>query len=154
MNAAIPESRSYLHEKCGQATEVSDSEFKIVASPIPGCRMTMCCACGQHFPIGEFTWEDTGEQIVDYYARHAAKASVLARCVSSLPFMLTVIALGAIVGVALGIISWRWLGILAGVLVGIISVLVGMVAGLLLSSAIENRIVCNSLGVADIRCLK
>jgi hypothetical protein len=154
MTAAIPDSRSYIHEQCGQATDVSESEFKIVASPIPGCRMTMCCACGQHFPIGEFKWADSGERIVDYYARHTSRASVLARCVASRTFALVSVVLGALAGVALGIAAGQWLGILVGILVGVIGVLVGMVAGLLLASNLEDRILPSSLGVADVRCLK
>jgi hypothetical protein len=154
MNTAIPDSRTYIHEKCGQATDVSESEFKIVASPLPGCRMTMCCACAQHFPIAEFKWADSGERIVDYYNRHRAKASLSARLVSSLAFTLALVALGGIGGVAAGVAAGNWVGIIVGFLVGIVSVLVGMVAGLLVASAIETRVVARSLGVPDVRCLK
>lgn len=154
MTAAIPDSRSYTHDKCGEVTVVSESEFKIVASPLPGCRMTMCCGCGQHFPIAEFKWSDSGERIVDYYARHRAKASLSAHLVSSLAFSLSLIALGAVAGVALGIAAGQWLGIMIGIIVGIIGVLGGMLAGLLLASSLEDRIVPSALGVPDVRCLK
>ncbi|NND95787.1 MAG: hypothetical protein HKN47_00490 [Pirellulaceae bacterium] len=94
---AVPESRSYTHTKCNEATEVSGQAFELVSNPMSSMEQTMCSTCGAMFPISEFAWSDTNESLSDYYARHTANATDRQRFLCSKTFMMAVIGVAAII---------------------------------------------------------
>jgi len=64
----VPNARVYIHERCSQGTQISGSDFSRLCSPgttIP----TICASCKRAFPLREFRWEDTGENVADYTQR-------------------------------------------------------------------------------------
>ena len=61
--ASVPTSRTYVHDRCGNATVVSGNDFESLANPFAFCSGTMCVACNKAFPLKQFVWADTGETI-------------------------------------------------------------------------------------------
>lgn len=154
MTQEVPDSRLYIHNKCGEVTEVGGGDFKNMAAPVPGMPRTMCAACGGIFPTTEFKWEDSGEQITAYYERHrqlvpASIAFLCSRAVSG-----SIMFGGFLAGIALGV----WIGmvssILWGLLAGVVLALVLAVGVIIVWDAVSTRILSNALKVPDVRCLK
>lgn len=76
---SVPESRTYVHEKCQGTTEVRENSFEEMSNPLSDVPQTWCTVCNAFGPVSEFTWADTGEKITDYRARHSARATSLER---------------------------------------------------------------------------
>lgn len=61
-----PVRRSYVHEKCGTLTTMSQVLAETYARDPYFYSGTFCCGCGTHFPVGpkgEFVWEGTNEKV-------------------------------------------------------------------------------------------
>lgn len=62
-----PIRRSYVHQKCGTLTTMSQEIAETYArSPTNFYTGTFCCGCGKHFPVGadgEFVWDGTDEKV-------------------------------------------------------------------------------------------
>ena len=61
-----PVRRSYIHEKCGVVTTMSQSLAATYARDPNFYSGTFCCGCGAHFPVGkngEFLWDGTKEKV-------------------------------------------------------------------------------------------
>ena len=154
MSETIPDSREYVHRTCGKVTEVSGGDFRNMAAPVPGMKGTMCAACGGFFPVSEFTWADSNEEIVAYYERHRARVPALTCLLCSRPLGLAIIALGFLAGIGIGVWAGYALGIIWGLLIGVVASLAGALATLLIWDGIEQRLLHSALGVPDVRCLK
>jgi len=154
MSDGIPESREYVHVGCGQITQVTGGDFKNVASPSPGVVKTMCSACGTYFPISEFKWEDTQEDIVSYYARYNAKVPAFIHQICSRKLGVALLLVGLLAGIAVGVWSGNALGILWGIVIGIVASLIGMLVGINIWDGMGHRALRRALGVPDVRCLK
>src|SRR5690606_14297700 len=70
MSTDIPTSRVYIHQRCGQPTEVSGPEFIALADPLAEMEWTLCSNCQENDSVDQFVWADTGEPISVYYQRH------------------------------------------------------------------------------------
>ena len=66
---AVPDGRPYVHQKCGEATTISGSDFRSICNPFELVGGTMCVQCNDFRPLREFAWVDTGEAIDQYRAR-------------------------------------------------------------------------------------
>lgn len=56
-----PVRRTYVHEKCGVATTMSQSIAETYARQPDFYDGTFCVGCGKHFPVGadgQFIWDD------------------------------------------------------------------------------------------------
>lgn len=56
-----PVRRSYVHQKCGTLTTMSQVLAETYARKPDFYSGTFCCGCRKHFPVGEsgeFVWED------------------------------------------------------------------------------------------------
>jgi hypothetical protein len=150
----VPSSRSYIHNKCGQTTDVDGGDFKNIASPVPGMTRTMCAACGSVFPISEFKWADSDEEIVAYYERYRAQVSPYTRLICSRQLSLATLSLGLLTGSGIGIWSGNSIGLIWGIVIGFVASIVGVIASLIIWDMITSRILNKALGVPDARCLK
>lgn len=56
-----PVRRTYLHTTCGVTTTMGRDLAETYARQPSFYGATFCCRCGAHFPVGEFTWDDTNE---------------------------------------------------------------------------------------------
>lgn len=73
LNTTKRDRRTYIHEQCGQATEVSGFDFVRVANPFFfAMGSTVCCQCGP-VSFGEVAWNDTGESVAAYRRRLRSK---------------------------------------------------------------------------------
>lgn len=95
-NPSIPESRAYRHIQCQNETVVSGEPFKVVSNPMSSMEQTQCADCAAMFPIADFEWADTGENLAAYYARHTTSATDMQRFLCSKKFMVALMALCAI----------------------------------------------------------
>jgi len=62
-----PVRQSYVHEKCGVKTTMSQTLAETYARDPDFYSGTFCCGCGAHFPVGEdgeFIWADGSNQKV------------------------------------------------------------------------------------------
>lgn len=156
MGEKIPNSRAYIHQRCGGMTTISngasDQDFTNLSNPFAPVGATFCSGCGSHFPLSEFAWADTGEGVQEFRERHRAelqeKTTPFARFLISptgcLSFLLGGAALGAGVGFV-AVIGPVW-GAVAGAVVG-----VAVVQGILIPQAM--RRVLATAGVQDFRQL-
>ncbi len=151
----IPTFRVYQHTLCGEQTIVSDNMFEVVSNPMSSMERTYCSSCGKMFPIAEYVWADTGELLSDYYARHTASATPVQRFLCSKTFMVTLIALCAVL-VGTGVVAFVAIdGLPARVILfaggGILGAFAGMAMFL---SVFANPITRRVCGVSDTRLLK
>lgn len=61
-----PVRRSYVHDKCGTLTTMSQSIAETYARDFSFYSGTFCTGCGAHFPVGEdgeFTWAGESEKV-------------------------------------------------------------------------------------------
>lgn len=61
-----PVRRTYTHLKCGSDTTMAQTIAETVARDPRFYGGTFCCACRNHFPIGEqgeFVWKGTDEKV-------------------------------------------------------------------------------------------
>src|SRR5687767_4346201 len=66
---STPASRAYTHSSCGNNTIVDDWAFAAICDPYYTTSGTICSACSRPFPLDEFAWADTGENIEAYRKR-------------------------------------------------------------------------------------
>ena len=58
-----PVRRSYVHLKCGNITTMGTALAETYARDPKFYDGTFCCACRAHFPLHQFTWYGTTEQV-------------------------------------------------------------------------------------------
>lgn len=61
-----PVRRSYVHDKCGVVTTMSQTLAETYARQPNFYSGTFCAGCGTHFPVGaegEFVWDGTSERV-------------------------------------------------------------------------------------------
>jgi hypothetical protein len=100
----VPESRTYVHEKCQGLTEVRENSFEEMSNPLSDVPRTWCTVCDGFGPVAEFAWADTGEKITDYRARHSARATSLERIFCSRVVWFATLAVALIAGMAGGFV--------------------------------------------------
>lgn len=100
----VPESRTYLHEKCQGTTEVRDNSFEEMSNPLSDVPRTWCAVCNAFGPVSEFAWADTGEKITEYRARHSARATSVERIFCSRVVWFGTLAVALIAGMAGGFV--------------------------------------------------
>lgn len=54
---------SYSHYKCGSETTMGRALSETYARDPEYYGATFCCACGAHFPVGEFRWTEDGKVV-------------------------------------------------------------------------------------------
>jgi hypothetical protein len=154
-NETVPESRTYKHTKCGQETVVSDESFSVVSNPLSDMTRTWCSPCNSFFPVSEYEWADTGERIVDYYARHSAKATAFDRFLCSRTFLILSVVLGLLVGAAVGYMLVRNGGLGQKILVSGFLGVVGVVIAAAVNVSVISKVIAKRVfGVADTRLLR
>jgi hypothetical protein len=70
MSQPIPhdEPRSYLHHACGQVTIMPDKVIQqYLDNPRSFSRSTFCAYCKKQVPEQDCTWQETGENLRDYF---------------------------------------------------------------------------------------
>ena len=107
-----PNSRAYVHDKCGNSTVVSDEHFTMICDPFRLVTGTFCVACNDHFSLTEFVWADTGEVIAEARSRWADEAPPMVKTLNSSTGCWLVFALGAVAGAGVGwliegAIAWK-----------------------------------------------
>ena len=75
--------RGYIHRSCGAETLLESPELQAVADPLARMKRTYCAECEGIFPIAEFAWSDTRENISDYYRRYQGQVSPWQRFLAS-----------------------------------------------------------------------
>lgn len=154
MDEQIPESRNYTHTSCGNTTSVSGNDFTALADPFSVVPATFCVACNKHFPLNEFTWDDTDELISDARARLALIAPPWARLASGRvgcgSILLGCVGMGIVGGLGLGLFGgWlKWICPITGALLG------AMIAVILFSAVLNPFIMRRFYNVSDPRLLK
>lgn len=58
-----PVRRSYRHNKCNSVTTMGQALAETYARDPNFYSGTFCCACATHFPLDQFVWEGTNEQL-------------------------------------------------------------------------------------------
>lgn len=58
-----PVRTSYLHNACGTITRMGLALAETYARDPYFYSGTFCCACRAHFPLDQFVWEGTNEQV-------------------------------------------------------------------------------------------
>ena len=100
----VPDSRAYVHEKYQGFTEVRENSFEEMSNPLSDVPRTWCTTCDAFGPVSEFAWADTGEKIIDYRARHSARATSLERIFCSRVVWFGTLAVALIGGIAGGFV--------------------------------------------------
>jgi len=151
----IPESRDYRHIKCNSVTTISGQPFEVMSNPLSDMARTWCTECDSFFPLTEYTWDDTGEAVTAYYARHGAKATPLQRFLCSRKNMLIMAAIGFVLGGVGGYFLFRdddlWLILLMVPFCGGFGAFGGLAIYI---SALCEPITRNVCGVKDTRVLR
>ncbi len=131
----VLKSRNYVHGECGMVTQLDGPEFQSVANPLAEMETTCCSHCEEHFDLSEFYWEDSGETIADYYARHRKNIpdEVLERTSHAqvVRYAVRGAVIGGVIAIAIGIgigvlTSILW-GIVGGIVVAIIAIPLGAI---------------------------
>ena len=151
--------RDYVHEECGMVTQIDGPEFQAFANPLSEMEQTYCSHCEEHDSVSRFCWEDSGELIADYFARHRQDIpeDVLDQTSHAqvIKFAIRGAITGGIVAVALGGLTGALTSTLAGVVTGIILLLIAVPLGAILHfMSFEKKIVQplleEHLGVKDV----
>jgi hypothetical protein len=58
-----PVRQVYLHKPCGTTTRMGLSIAETYARDPKFYSGTFCVCCGQHYPLDEFVWDGTDEQV-------------------------------------------------------------------------------------------
>ena len=103
-HSPVPDRRTYVHEKCQGLTEARENSFEELSNPLSDVPRTWCSTCNSFGPVSEFAWADTGEKIIDYRARHSARATSLERVFCSRVVWFGTLALALIGGVTGGFV--------------------------------------------------
>ncbi len=151
----VPESRVYRHVRCDSETNVDGQSFEVVSNPMSSMEQTFCCACNAMFPITEYEWVDTDENLAAYYERHTLTATDLQRFLCSKKVMVGLAGFGAI-ATAIGVYT---LVANDDLFTRIICVLGGVMIGAFIGAAIFLRVFANPItrkvcGVSDTRLLR
>jgi len=127
MSTDIPTSRVYIHQRCGQPTEVSGPEFSALANPLAEMERTLCSSCQQHDAIDQFSWADTGEPLSVYYQKYLQAMPAEARRATArsnlLRYIVTAAAIGLAVSIAITLLLVQLLSTLIGILLGLLAAL-------------------------------
>jgi len=153
-DATAPDSRSYRHLKCGTETTISGQAFEVMSNPLSDMERTWCIQCNSFFPLAEYEWADSGENVTAYYARHSAKATGLQRFLCSKKCMLVMALAGFVLGAVGGYLLFRNSALVAKILMTLFCGGLGAFAGLAFYiSVLCNLITRNVCGVSDTRTL-
>ena len=150
----IPESRSYRHIKCDTETEISGQPVEVMSNPLSDMTRTWCSQCEDYFPLSEYEWSDTGENVTEYYERHSASATPLQRFLCSKKFMIILASIGFILAAIGGYLLFQdqamWVRIVFTPVCGGFGAFIGLAVYL---SAICGPITQKVCGVKDTRVL-
>lgn len=58
-----PVRHSYIHKPCGGLTKMASSIAETYARDPYFYSGTFCVSCGKHFPLDQFVWDGTDEQV-------------------------------------------------------------------------------------------
>lgn len=58
-----PVRRTYTHNTCGTDTTMGVAIAETYARDPKFYSGTFCCGCGRHFPLSQFVWKGTAEQV-------------------------------------------------------------------------------------------
>jgi hypothetical protein len=151
---SIPDSRAYRHVQCGNETLVSGDSFQVVSNPMSSMERTFCSTCNSMFPIADYEWCDTGENLADYYARHTTSATDLQRFLCSKKFMVALIAFWAVVAASGCYYLVRDQVLLAKAICLFTGLVVGaVIGGTVFLNVFEKPITRKVCGVRDTRLL-
>lgn len=64
-----PNSRVYVHKRCGTATLVSGDDFRRLVDPFSPVQVTYCASCRKMESLDKVAWSDTGEPIAAFRRR-------------------------------------------------------------------------------------
>jgi hypothetical protein len=152
---SIPESREYKHQTCKTSTEISGPKFHALSDPLAGMKTTYCGQCDAIFSLNEFVWTDTGESIPDYYERHRRKASENELMLCSNTGLVTLGAIGLLIGFMIGTAICLTIGGWVGVFIAAFMALVGAVGGVIArETVVAPKIIQRVCGVNDTRQLE
>lgn len=154
-DATVPESRDYRHVKCGTVTTISGQSFEVMSNPLSDMAQTFCSGCNSMFTLDEYEWADSGEKVLDYYARHSAKATPFQRFLCSRKNMLIMGGTGLVLGAIGGFLLFRNSDLGVKIFMTIFCSGLGGFAGL----AVYVSVICNTVtrlvcGVTDTRKLQ
>jgi hypothetical protein len=68
-NGPPPDSRPYVHDRCGEVTVVSGGDFSRLANPFTFVSQTYCASCQRMVGLRSVAWADTAEPIAAYRRR-------------------------------------------------------------------------------------
>ena len=58
-----PVRNGYVHSKCGSVTRMGTKLAETWALDFRFYSHTFCCVCNAHFPVSEFVWDGTDEEV-------------------------------------------------------------------------------------------
>lgn len=58
-----PVRRTYIHKKCGRTTTMGALIAETYARDPKFYGETFCVECRDHFPVGQFRWDGTDEEV-------------------------------------------------------------------------------------------
>lgn len=152
-------SRNYIHDACGQVTELDGPEFQAVANPLAEIVQTQCSHCDIDDSLTQFRWEDTEETLRDYVERHREDIpdEALERTAHDqvIKFAIRGAVTGGVISAVLGVLIGAATSPLIGCIAGVILVLLGAPLGAVLKfMSFESNVVQpmleKYLGVQDV----
>ncbi len=137
--------RTYVHRSCGGQTTVHGSDLIYVADIFHHPDRTYCQRCDAYFAMNEFSWNDTGEILTDYYSRYASMFQGWDRFFASSATALMAGAINGILGGILGFLIGQAWGTLPALglcfLVAILAALLGLIVSVKVQTHVCNRII-------------
>jgi hypothetical protein len=73
------EGRAYVHQKCQQSSIISGDDWIGLCNPFCQTSATICSHCNNAFPVKEFVWADTQENVLTYIRRVRRQTPILWR---------------------------------------------------------------------------
>lgn len=152
-------SRNYVHLTCCKVTELSGPEFNSVANPLAEMMETHCGHCDVDDSLRDFEWEDTGETLWDYVARHRENIPDEALEKTShdqvVKYAIRGAVVGGVIGVALGGLVGAVTSLMAGIISGVVLTLIAVPLGAILhfmkfESKIVQPLMEKYLGVTEV----
>ncbi len=71
--------RAYVHTRCQQTTVISGDDWLGLCNPFSQTSGTICSHCNNGFPVKEFEWADTRENVMSYVRRVRRQTPLLWR---------------------------------------------------------------------------
>ena len=71
--------RVYIHERCKQGTMITGTHWRGLCNPFSQTSGTICSHCQRAFPVKEFMWADTQENVLTYLRRLRSETPVVWR---------------------------------------------------------------------------